>query len=462
MAANRSRTDSQRRFVQRRAEQILARVGQMDDEELRWTVRLFADCLTAEQRRTHLGSYSEHWGVDELRRFVPAFIRKYTRLALAEIEAKASAEGARLSDLTEEELQNMALAEKWRMLAEDPGSLRIDQLRRELARLYMCKSYDLFHDPGLGQAVVEYPAYHRIREALEGVPDSIIHDLMRLVLTREAVLSGGNQREIEITLGQLHAAIARALGVSIPADQLFAHQMARLPLDDPDHEADPGPAGAAILAADQATADELEAAVLTAADCMRRHEWEEYLLPLRRQYGPVNRTPPEHLRALLGRVASRLAGRGLTDFAERYRSGRMVAERKLDPHIWEMLTSEERLSLLERDNRAMDAAQAARHLVKILFSYTPDALFDADFHRDLLRHPTYQRLVNRLAGMMERGQDDSGLGALTSSVTRMMLELAAASPAEQPGRLQAIRIAIAAALGVEVELTYQGAREGKA
>jgi hypothetical protein len=157
-----------------------------------------------------------------------------------------------------------------------------------------------------------------------------------------------------------------------------------------------------------------------------------------------------------------LAGRGLTDFAERYRSGRMVADRKLDPQIWEMLTSEERLSLLERDNRAMDAAQSARHLVKILFSYTPDALFDADFHRDLLRHPTYQRLVNRLAGMMERGQEDSGLGALTSSVTRMMLELAAASPAEQPGRLQAIRIAIAASLGVEVELTYQGAREGQA
>jgi hypothetical protein len=51
---------------------------------------------------------------------------------------------------------------------------------------------------------------------------------------------------------------------------------------------------------------------------------------------------------------------------------------------------------------------------------------------------------------------------LTSSVTRMMLELAGASPAEQPGRLQAIRIAIAAALGVEVELTYQGAREGQA
>ena len=462
MAANRSRIDSQRRFVQRRAEQILARVDQMDDEELRWTVRLFADCLTPEQRRTHLGAYNEHWGIDELRRFIPAFIRKYTRLALAEIEAKAGAEGTRLSDLTEEELQNLALAEKWRMLAADPESLRIGQLRRELARLYMCKSYDLFHDPGLGQAVVEYPAYHRIREALEGMSDSIIHDLVRLVLTREAVLSGGSQREIEITLGQLHAAIARSLEIAIPADQLFAHQMARLPLDERDREADPGGTATETLRIAEVPAEELETAALAAADCMRRDEWVEYLLPLRRQYGSVNRIPHEHLRVLLGRVAGRLAGRGLTDFAERYRCGRMVADRKLDPQIWEMLTSEERLSLLERDNRAMDAVQSARHLVKILFSYTPDALFDADFHRDLLRHPTYQRLVNRLTTMMERDQDDSGLGALTNSVTRMMLELAAASPAEQPGRLQAIRIAIAAALGVEVELTYQGAREGQA
>lgn len=462
MALKRSKAESQRRFIQRRAEQILARVDQMDDEELRWTVRLFADCLTPEQRRAQLGPYDEHCGVDELRRFVPAFIRQYTRLALAELETKAGGHGARLCDLTEEELQNMALAEKWQLLAADPQSLQIDQLRRELARLFMCKSYDLFHDPGLGQAVVEYPAYHRTREALEGVPDPIVLDLVRLVLTREAVLSGGTAREIEITLGQLHEAIARALGVTIPADQLFAHQMARLPLDDRERDPDPGAGGTVMLPAEQVPAEELEAAVLTAGDLMRRHEWEEYLLPLRRQFGSVNRIPPEQLRVLLGRVARRLAGRGLTDFAERYRTGQMMADRKLDPQIWEMLTSEERLSLLERDNRAMDPTQAARHLVKILFSYTPDALFDADFHRDLLRHPTYQRLVNRLAGTIERGQEDSGLGPLTSSVTRMMLELAGASPAEQPGRLQAIRIAIAAALGVEVELTYQGAREGQA
>ena len=462
MAAKRSKADSQRRFIQQRAEQILARVDQMDDEELRWTVRLFADCLTPEQRRTQLAPYNEHWGVDELRRFVRAFVRQYTRLALAELGTKAGGPGTRLCDLTEEELQNMALAEKWRLLATDPEGLRIDQLRRELARLFMCKSYDLLHDPGLGQAVVEYPAYHRTREVLEAVPDPIVLDLVRLVLTREAVLSGGTPREIEITLGQLHEAIGRSLGISIPADQLFAHQMTRLPLDDREREPVPGAAGTGMLSADQVPEDELEAAVLAAGDLMRRHEWEEYLLPLRRQFGSVNRIPPEQVRVLLGRVTGRLAGRGLTDFAERYRSGQMMADRKLDPQIWEMLTSEERLSLLERDNRAMDATQAARHLVKILFSYTPEALFDAEFHRDLLRHPTYQRLVNRLAGTMEGGQGDSSLGPLTSSVTRMMLELVGASPVEQPGRLQAIRIAIAAALGVEVELTYQGAREGQA
>jgi hypothetical protein len=460
MALKRSKAESQRRFIQQRAEQILARVDQMDDEELRWTVRLFADCLSPEQRRAQLGPYSEQWGLDELRRFVPSFVRQYTRLALAELESKSGGHGTRLGELTGEELQNMALAEKWRLLAVDPGGLQIEQLRRELARFFMCKSYDLFHDPGLGQALVEYPAYHRTREALEGVPDPIVLDLVRLVLTREAVLSGGTAREIEITLGQLHEAMARALGLTIPADQLFAHQMARLPLDERDPHS--GTAGTVMPPVDQMPAEELEGAVLAVGDLMRRHEWEEYLLPFRRQFGAVNRIPAEQLRVLLGRVAGRLAGRGLTDFAERYRTGQMMADRKLDPQIWEMLTPEDRLSLLERDNRAMDSSQAARHLVKILFSYTPEALFDVDFHRDLLRHPTYQRLVNRLANMIERDQEDPSLGPLTSSVTRMMLELAGASPAEQPGRLQAIRIAIAAALGVEVELTYQGAREGQA
>lgn len=158
-----SKIETQRRFIRERARTLLDRVDLMDDEELRWTVRVFADCLSPDQRLTHLGAYSEHWPVDQLRRFVPTFIRRYTDLALEELKVKEGGEGSRLADLTEEDLQNMSLAEKWDILVRDPLGLRRDQLRRELARLFMCKSFDLFHDTGLSEAAVEFPAYHRVR-----------------------------------------------------------------------------------------------------------------------------------------------------------------------------------------------------------------------------------------------------------------------------------------------------------
>ena len=43
-----SRIESQRRFIQERAQDLLARVGRMDEEELRWTVRMFGDCLSSD------------------------------------------------------------------------------------------------------------------------------------------------------------------------------------------------------------------------------------------------------------------------------------------------------------------------------------------------------------------------------------------------------------------------------
>jgi len=103
----------------------------------------------------------------------------------------------------------------------------------------MCKSYDRFMIR-LGQAVVEYPAYHRIRRRWRGMSDSIIHDLVRLGPDPRAVLSRrqpARDRDHVDTLARRDL-LAR-LEIAIPADQLFAHQMVRLPWM-ADHEADLG------------------------------------------------------------------------------------------------------------------------------------------------------------------------------------------------------------------------------
>ncbi len=457
--------ESQRRFIRQRAEELLARVDRMDDEELRWTVRVFADCLSPEQRRENLGTYSEHWSVDQLRSFVPTFIRHYTDLALEELKAKEGNQGSRLAHLTEEELQSMSLAEKWHLLAKDPGGLRPDQLRRELARLFMCKSFDLFHDAGLSEAAVEFPAYHQVREALERQLDAIVDDLTQMVLLRARRLDEGAPEEVEAALVEIREAISRALGILVPVDQLFAGQMVKLPLELSDETAEAPSPGPEATPAGMSTED-LATAFLVLTDLMNLREWDEYLLPLRRRFRSIAEIPPEDLGALLPRLSGRMGDRRITDFAERYRSGRMMAERKVDPGVWEMLPLAERLTILERDNRTMDIVQAARHLAKIFFSFQYTMLFDAGFHVDLLRSPAYQELVNRLIDRFPAGSqreaDRRPLEELTQTVTRMMLQLEAMPPEARPGALQEVRAVIATALGLPGDLTYPAGKEGRA
>jgi hypothetical protein len=176
--------------------------------------------------------------------------------------------------------------------------------------------------------------------------------------------------------------------------------------------------------------------------------------------------PPEDLGTLLPRLLRRMGDRRITDFAERYRSGRMVAERKVDPGVWEMLPFAERLAILERDNRTMDIVQAARHLAKIFFSFQYEMLFDAGFHVDLLRSPHYQELVNRLIDRFpaepHRKPEGRPLGELTQTVTRMMLQLETMPPEARAAGLQEVRTVIATALGLPDNLTYPAGKEGRA
>ena len=456
-----SKIESQRRFIQERAKELLERVAHMDDEELRWTVRVFADCLSPEQRGASLVGYTEHWEPERLRNFVSSFIRRYTGLALEDLHAKEGGSGTGLAGLTDEELQAMSLAEKWSLLAADPSGLRPYQLRRELARLFMCKSFELFHDAGLSEAAVEFPAYHRVREALEAQPDAVVAELLRMVVARAGRLGAQAPDMAEAALTEIREAIARRLGILIPVDQLFTGQMVKLPLERPDEIPE-----AVSPATDEAVAKmspgDLAAAFLVLTDLMSLREWDEYVLPLQRQYRSLVEIPPEDLRLLLPRLAARMGDRRITDFAERYRSGRMVAERKVAPQIWDLLPATERLALLERDNRTMDIAQAARCLAKIFSSFQYDMLFDAEFHVELPRSPRYQRLVNRLIARYEQGQERQRLEGLMQTVTRTMLEIESLPAEARPARLQGVRALLATALGLPGDLTYPASKEGRA
>ena len=456
----RTRIAAKRRYIRQRAQDVLARLARMDDEELRWTVRVFADCLPPEQRAECLGRYDERWPLEERRRFVGTFVRRYTDLALGALERVRGVTGDDVAALTDEDLQGMSLAEKWLRLAADPGGLRPDQLRRELARLFMCKSCDLFHDAGLSEAAVEYPVYHTVRDAVEAQPDAVVADLVAFVARQAGRLYSRNPRETDDALSEVREAIGRRLGIRVPSDRLFAGQMQRLPLDG--HDAvDPPAAPEARPAWTEIPGADLSTALLVAADLMTQREVEEHLLPLRRQFRTLADVPGPELRTLLSRVWALLGDRRLTDFAERYRSGRMIAGRKVASELWRLLPEPERLAILERDDGAMDAGQTARHLAKIFFSYRYDMLRDGEFHVDLLRSPQYQQMVRRLAAC-ESGADARRLAVLTDAVTRQMLELEALAPDARETGLQAIRTLIAATLDLPDELTYPARKEGRA
>jgi hypothetical protein len=455
-----TRIASKRRYIRQREQDLLSRVVRMDDEELRWTVRVFADCLAPQQRAECLGPYDERWPIDQRRRLVAGFIQRYTQLALDALERAATARADGLAALTDEDLQGMSLAEKWLRVANESAGLRPDQLRRELARLFMCKSYDLFHDAGLSEAAVEYPAYQRVRDALEAQPDAVVADLVGLVVRQAVHLRSRVAPEVDAALLDIREAISQRLGVAIPTDRLFAGQMSRLPLDHPDQFSEPVAAERARALWEMPGVD-LSTAFLMVADLMTEREVEEHLLPLRRQFRSIADVPGPELRALLVRIWTLLGDRRLTDFAERYRSGRMVAEPKVAPEVWSALSQPEQLAILDRDNRSMDVGQAARHLAKIFFSFQYETLFDALFHVDLLRSPRYQQVVRRLTAC-ESGADARRLAVLNGAVTRQMLELESLAPDARGTRLQEIRTLIAATLDLPDDLTYPVRREGRA
>lgn len=455
-----TRTAAKRRYIRQREQDLLSRLVRMDDEELRWTVRVFADCLAPRQRAECLGAYDERWPIDQRRPLVASFIRRYTQLALDALEHAAASPPEGLAALTEEDLQGMSLAEKWQRVAGDPAGLRSDRLRRELARLFMCKSYDLFHDAGLSEAAVEYPAYQRVRDALEGQPDAAIAELLSVVVGQTPRLLSRVPSDVDAALRRIRDAIGQRLGVSIPADRLFAGQMSRWPIDHAEQSAESASAEK-TRALWQMPGVDLSTAFLMVADLMTEREVEEHLLPLRRQFRSIADVPGPELRALLVRIWTLLGDRRLTDFAERYRSGRMIAERKVAPAVWSALSLPERLAILERDNRAMDVGQAARHLAKIFFSFQYETLSDALFHVDLLRSPRYQQVVRRVTAC-ESGADARRLAVLNGAVTRQMLELEFSAPDARQARLQEIRALIAAALDLPDDLTYPVRREGRA
>lgn len=438
------RIEPQRRYIQARAEDLLGRIESMTDEELRWTVRLFADCLDPIEREELLRGYNEYLGLEDLQQFVHRFIPKYTERALADLESKRMADGSRPDELTDEELQSMSVAEKWDLLNHHPRRLVGYKLRRELARLFMCGNYDLYHDSGLSESSVEFPIYHQMQERLMGLPEDHVLALATRVQELTAGLDHLMPQQADEVLVSIRSAIGEIVDVRQPMESLVAGRMAKLPL-----VVEPT---TAELSADvkeaigTMTPEELKRSLFVLLDLMTLEELRRDVSPLQGQYPSVHDIPPEILAGLVPTIAAKLGDRSLCDFADRYRSGRMLAMPPVGEQVWSLLPMDERLTLLEQDNDRMDLAQISRHLAKIFLSPEYRVLFDPEAQISILESKGYQRLVGKL--LLEFGRPEEGrrLRELNRVVSRMTLEVEATPEADRENRHLQVRKVIGTAL----------------
>jgi hypothetical protein len=438
-----SRIAPQRRYIERRAEELLERIPFMDDAELRWTVRVLQDCLPPAAQEQMLLQYSEHLELHQMRHVVQGFVSRYTEHALQALEAKRFTPGTGLKDFTDEELQSMSAAEKCGLLQGTDSALHPYQLRRELARLFMCLDFNLFHDPGLGEASVEFNAYLDVLERLQRLPDTAIEELKEQVL---AALSGVDYRDasaVDVVLTTLREAIGRGVGLVPPFDHLFRERMARWPPTPP-------PELPEVLNPEITQAiggmnlSQLQSSLRVLLELMGLEEQRREFEPIRSRYRSLGEIPVEALTAFLPRLSMRLGDRNICDFALRYRSGRLWARDPINPEAWKLLPFKDRFMVLEADNEAMDSLQAARHLSRLLLTERYELLFDPAYQVGLTYQPIYQRVLDRCMRELRNADD---LQNLNRQVTRMMLELEEMVPdVERPGRFLAIREVIGTGL----------------
>ncbi len=433
------RIERQREYLERRADELLARVAYMNDAELRWTVRLFRDCLPAAEQQEMLRDYSEHMELHQMRRVVEGFIQSYTEYSLGALEAKRSTPGSRLQDLTDEELQSMSATEKWSLLRADSSALRPHQLRRELARLFLCLNFDLFHDSALGEAAVEFNAYLDLLERLTGTPDAAIERLAGEVLSAMKPLDHRDVPAVESVLSAVRETIGRSVGLTPPFDRLFEERMERWPRTAPAEV--PAVVDLQIKeAVEGMNLAQLRTSFRVLLELMSLEEQRRELEPLQARYRSLDEIPAEALVALVPHLSMRLGDRTICDFALRYRSGRLWALEKVNPPVWKSLRFQDKFMLLEADNEAMDLLQASRLLSRLFLTERYELLVDPAYQVGLIYQPIYLRVVDHC---MSEFRDSAQLGHLNRQVTRMMLELEDLVPEqERAARFAQIREAI--------------------
>jgi hypothetical protein len=441
------------RFEDRHAN-IMLNLEKLSDWHLRFTVRIFGDCLDEEKRKELLGNYTEYWTESEIREYVRNFLPAYSEYAVAElVEKKKDGERFEPPWLTQEEYQEMAVREKWPKMASRLEHVAPLQLRREIAKACMLFRPYMLSDPGFNEGVLEFALYFDLLDRLAKLPaDELKAAAMEIAPLVERAVSARSLEDCEQILRSIRELAARASGIPADPELLLGPEMERYP-----REAPPGWKLRELKKTlESMRLKDLRLSALSHMDLLTVEETREIVFPFLSRFPSFFEIPSNGLREIILSVAEKITDRAITFFFERYSGGRMAMTPAVSYLVWKLMPDGEKLKRLREDNARMDQAMMSRHLARYLHSSTPAELSDADKQISLLTDGGFianHGLILKVVGENPAGD---GVAGLYDEVTALSLRMVGRPEAERNEIYRGIREKISAAARIPIPGTTAG------
>ncbi len=424
-----------------RAANLVSRLDELPEAQLRYTMRIFGDCIDEETRATLLKGYSEHLPEAELREIAKNFVPAYTEYAVAELTGK-KADGERFDPpfLTQEEYQEMAVREKWPRIVRCAADVPATQLRREIARAGMLFRPYMLSDPGFNEGVLEFSLYYDLLQRLSSLGEEELRETASRIGPKiDLAVKAGATPEGEKILREIRTMAGAAAGLPADPETLLGPPMEKVPREIPREYR----LRALRNTLATMTLKDLRLTALTHLDLLTVEETRKIVTPFFAKYPSFYEMPSKGLRELILGIAETVDERAINFFIERFGTGRMAMTKAVDYIVWKLMPEEERIAVLRRDDAEMDSAMMARHLARFLHSRTEKDLSDAGRQIALLTDTRFVADHGSILKRLGTAAEGEGIKRLYDAVTRRAVRMAAQRGGIREATYREIRQAIA-------------------
>ena len=189
-------------------------------------------------------------------------------------------------------------------------------------------------------------------------------------------------------------------------------------------------------------------------DILTTEEVREIVSPFMTRFPAFYEIPGNALRELILAVTESVDDRLITDFFDRYATGRMAMTKPVSFLVWKLMPEEEKLRLLREDNARMDSAMMSRHLARFLHASSPGDLADAGRQISLL---TDENFVSNHGSILKgHGGGEEGVRRFYDEVTVLALRMVSSGEGEKQKIFDTIRGKITEAAGLPPDPKEEG------